>query len=91
MTTETPAAAMFRRIEALRDDCIQRGCNKHDQVQALVPACIDEGIATGPEIIATLGEIGFNERHVGIQLHANLDHFWQRDSDRFYTVLPPLA
>lgn len=93
MTTDTPTAttAMLRRLEVLRDVCIQIGCDKHEQVQMLVAACIDEGVDTGPEIIATLVKIGFKGSHVGIVLRTNLKRLWQRDGERFYTALPPLA
>lgn len=93
MTTDTPTAttAMLRRLEVLRDVCIQIDCDKHDQVQILVAACIDEGINTGPGIIAKLADIGFDKDHVGIVLRTNLKRLWQRDGERFYTALPPLA
>lgn len=82
---------MLRRLEVLRDLCIQIDCDKNEQVQILVAACIDEGINTGPGIVSTLVEIGFDKSHVGIQLRTNRKRLWQRDSDRFYTALPPLA
>ena len=46
------SAALFRRLEALREHCHQLGCNQRDQVRALIPDCIDEGIATEPAKIA---------------------------------------
>lgn len=89
---KTPAEknAMFKRLEDLAWRLSQNGCNRHEQVIALVAACIDEDLVTGPEIVGSVAQLGFNSRHVGKLLHGNIGHLWHRDGDRFYTALPPL-
>jgi hypothetical protein len=48
------------------------------------------GINTGPPIIATLHELGFNKRHVGLWLHemtgddSESHHWWRDDNGRYH-------
>lgn len=81
---------MYKRLEDLTWRLSQNGCNRNEQVIALVAACIDEDLLTGPEIIGAVSRLGYNSRHVGKLLHDNIGHFWHRDGERFYTTLPPL-
>lgn len=80
--------AFFCRLEDLLHHCRNGEANKHAQVAALIDACIDAGINTGPWIIGTVSSMGFNTRHVGKILHDNKDERWRRDADRRYTNGP---
>ena len=67
------------------------GCKKPDQVRVLIPACIDAGITTGPAIVATLSQLGFNRRHVGTVLGKgaglNPDRCaWRKELDGTYAT-----
>lgn len=84
-------AEMFRRLKTLKADLLQDRCNLHEQVIALIIACLDEGLSAGPEIVGTISHLGFNPRHVGMQLNEGIGHMWQRDGERVYRVLTVIA
>jgi hypothetical protein len=90
-TTTVAKAAMFQRLEGLRHDCRRRGCNLHDQVIALISACIDEGLADGSQLVGTVAHLGYKKSHVGWQLRDKLGHFWERNAEGVYVNLPSLA
>ena len=76
----------MRGLRELDDMC---GCNKNDSVIALTCACIDAGINTGSHIIATLRQLGYNVRHIGMMLHHNTGnnserYLWTRSETGAY-------
>lgn len=83
--------AAYRRLDDLHWRCVQGGSNKQEQAIALIGACIDEGITSGPRIVSTVANFGLDKRHIGAVLHHNLGHLWHRDGFRIYKTLPPLA
>lgn len=89
-TVKTPAekAEMFRRLETLKAGLIQDGCNRNQQVIALIIACLNEDLTAGPAIVGAIAHLGYNGQHVGKMLHDNLGHMWQRDGFRIYRIAP---
>jgi hypothetical protein len=80
-------------LKALRDTLAANGCNKADQVIALITACIEDGITAGPEVLSTVSALGFNERYVGIQLSTNASpnperSLWVRTAEGPYQLHP---
>lgn len=74
--------AFFQGLRELDQACRPNG-NKHDRVTALICACIDEGIDTGPRVVGAIKRLGFNAQHVGKLLHDHTGsdparHHWQR-------------
>jgi hypothetical protein len=62
---------------------------KHDRAIIVIGETIRLGIGTGPAIIVTLNELGFNKQHVGILLHEETGsdpqrHHWWRDGNGRY-------
>ena len=79
----------MKRLRALDRGC---GDNKHHRVTVLICACIDEGVNTGPMIVATIRRLGFCPRHVGKLLHDGKGnhpgrHWWARDPSGVYRNL----
>jgi hypothetical protein len=65
--------------------------NKHDLVNVLISACIDQGLNTGPRIVGALDALGFNRRHVGMLLKEGRGeeaerHTWKRNQQGQYTL-----
>lgn len=54
-------ADMFSRLRRLVDTC---GPNKNDVVDALIAACIMEGVNTLSQIIGVLTHLGFERFHI---------------------------
>ena len=72
-----------RRLEDLIQACGPE-CSKNDQATVLIVACIEEGVANGPEIIQTLKGLGFDRQHIAIMLKKQSGpsverHRWWRD------------
>jgi hypothetical protein len=81
---------LLDELRTLDAACTQEA-SKHSRVIVLISACIVSGIDTGPQIIAALGELGFNRRHAGIVLHSEAGshrgaHRWQRTADGRYRL-----
>ena len=76
----------------LRDRLDAAECGKHDQVIVLIEACLSEKSRPGREIVRTVSALGFDKRHVGIQLqrHTGLNverHRWFKDTAGRYHLL----
>ena len=77
-----------QRLKRLHVACAAGG-NKNDSAVALITACIEEGIDTRARIIGALEPLGFDYRHVAIQLqrgtgtNAAQDR-WRLDPDGRY-------
>lgn len=82
---------LFDRLRDLVTHC-GNGSNKHDVAIVLITACIQEGVDTGPRIIATLKHLSFNPRHIAILLKKGTGrdrdaHRWSRAEDGTLHVL----
>lgn len=80
---------VFERLRRLRDEL---GSNKNDAVTALIAACIGEGLDTEPLIVAMIGRLGFDDRHIRIMLKNGTGTrperaSWQRKPDKSYSPL----
>jgi hypothetical protein len=62
----------LERLRGLDAQLVRDGMNRHDRAHVLINACIQEGIDSGPGIVAALVSLGFNGRHVGIMLSSNI-------------------
>lgn len=83
------AVDLHERLRRLLETC---GTNKHDRAIVFITAAIEEGVNTGPAIIALAGKVGLNLRHVGMILHQeagdNVElHRWRRGADGAYSLL----
>lgn len=77
----------------LRDRLVVEGCNKHDQVVALIISCINDGIDEGAAILRTIVELGYHPKHVGSQLDLHRGpspdrHLWFKAENGNYCLHP---
>ena len=56
------------RLTELRHALIASGCNKADQVIALITACNERGTVNGPKIVSAVSDLGYDKRYVAIHL-----------------------
>lgn len=85
---DSSIAAIFDRLRGLMAAC---GSNKHDVAIALISACIEEGVDTGPRIIGTLRRLELNPGHAARMLKEGTGsdparHRWQRDEEGRYSL-----
>ncbi|MBB3858991.1 hypothetical protein GGQ88_000231 [Novosphingobium hassiacum] len=59
-------------LRKLEKDLVDDGLKRNDRAHALINACINEGIDSGPGIIAALISLGYNGKHAGIMLSTNI-------------------
>lgn len=86
--TAAKKAALFACLEEVKWQCTLQGCNKNEQVIALILACLGEGITAASVIVGTITCLGYNNKHVGMMLHDNIGHLWHRDGVRIYEAEP---
>lgn len=89
MTKNNKSWAEF--IVALRslDACIQDGTNKHDRVDTLIAACIENDIATFDCIVSAVTACNYHTSHVQLRIAKNTGNDpiakrWWRDQDGQY-------
>lgn len=63
---------VLERLRGLDVRLVRDGINRNDRAHVLIAACIHEGIDSGPDIVAALVRLGFNGKHAGIMLKANI-------------------
>ena len=78
-------------LSQLRDRLVAAGCNKHDQVDMLITACIGDGIDEGSAILRTIAALGYDQKHVGILLNDHTGsnssrHCWFKDKKGRYRL-----
>lgn len=76
------------RLRAL-DAAIAPHSNRHDRAIILIKECLAEGIDRGTDIIQTLTDLGFDQRHVGKLISDGCGpkperHHWQKMPDGRY-------
>jgi hypothetical protein len=86
-----PAPTNF--IERLRQLVREAGPSKHDQAIALISACILQGLNARAQIIDLGMTLGFNRKHIAIQLIEHTGnsperHRWSVDTNGKYALLP---
>lgn len=85
----TPAemAALLKSLSELRSNS---GSNQHEQAINVITACIEEGIDTSHEIVGVMARVGFDWRHVRINLKKNCGQnretklWWQDDVGAYH-------
>lgn len=77
----------INELRALRDACGPKS-NKHDQIEILIKAMIEEGFNTRAQIMSIGLELGFNRGHIAIYLSVNTgtNGPWQHDTKGKYTL-----
>lgn len=76
-----------QRLERL-DDARDPKANMNDRAYVLIGACIEEGINTVPQIIATVAPLGFNKRHLGALLTQGRGGWYRRDATGALSLRP---
>lgn len=83
-----PAAPDLLLLDELRrlDASMAADGSKHDRVIGLITMCIGLGVQTPKAIVATLTQLDFKARHIGIKLREGMGpnserHYWWRDAD----------
>jgi len=62
-----------------------RELNRNDRVAGLITECLDLGSLPGAEVVARLGQLSFDRKHVGITLKGGP---WRRSDDGLYHLDP---
>lgn len=78
-------------LRPLNADLAASGSNQPERVVALIMACLGEDLTDGSTIVRTISALGYNKRHVGIQLSTNAGtnpdrSLWQRLNDGTYKL-----
>lgn len=79
------------RLIELRHALIASGCNKADQVIALITACNERGTVNGPKIVSAVSDLGYDKRYVATHLSTNAGssaerHHWYRTAEGHYQM-----
>lgn len=82
--------AIFRRLRTLKKD-LRPHVDSHLLAIEMIKAIISEGWNTGPRIVGTMTQLGFNKKHAGSTLGKNRGnnperHYWRREEDGHYVV-----
>jgi len=89
LSREAPAAEVdeiFQRLRQLKSN-LGRPTNADNRLTAIIAACIDEGINTGPRIFGAARRLGFDIRHTRRVLNSGIGHTWTRAADDQFSNL----
>ena len=64
----TTAPSLFDELRELDAQLVAGGCNTNDRVITLAAACAENGVRALGQVIAVLGPLGHERRHVGAVL-----------------------
>jgi hypothetical protein len=81
-------AMVFRRLRALKKD-LRPHVDSNLLAIEMIKAIIGEGWDTGPRIVGTMKQLGFDGKHAGATLGKNRGenpevHYWRRDAEGRY-------
>ena len=68
-------------------DSFDSDVDLHDRADAVIEACIWQGIATPSEIIAVTDRLGFTRGHIPIRLKKMTGQRWRQDAAGRYGLL----
>lgn len=82
--------AIFRRLRTLKK-ALRPHVDSNLLAIEMIKAIISEGWDTGPRIVGTMTQLGFNQKHAGSTLGKNRGsnperHYWRREEDGHYVV-----
>lgn len=76
------SADFFPNVRKLMRDC---GPNKNDRANAVITACIIEGINRGGRILGVMHTLEFNRKHAGVTISRGItEGRWSKDDDGVY-------
>jgi hypothetical protein len=89
--TPEEVAIVYRRLRDLKR-ALRRHLDGNLLAIEMIKVVIEEGWNTGPRIVGTMKQLGFDGKHAGATLAKNRGenpnvHHWQRDLEGRYQVL----